>query len=150
MTATPTPTLPSRAVSNVVIRINENSNAVVTWNPPSDAPADYRISWNEADQDDFPSYTEDHGNAYPTEPTYMITGLTPGVRYKVTLRARYNGPAGPWTEAIEFDVPAPPTPTPTDAPTVTATPTSTATLHGHSYADSYGHKDGHAYSDASL
>jgi hypothetical protein len=98
----------TRAVSNVVIQINDNGEAVVTWNPPTDAPADYRIAWNEADQEGFPSYTEDHGNFYPIPPTYTITGLTPGVRYKVTLRARYNGPAGPWTDAIEFDVPAPP------------------------------------------
>ena len=121
----------TRAVSNVVIQINDNSEAVVTWNPPTDAPADYRISWIEADQERFPSYTEDHGNAYPIGPTYTITDLAPGVRYKVTLRARYNGPAGPWTNAIEFDVPAPPTltatATPTAAPTSTATATPTAT-----------------------
>ena len=122
----------TRAVSNIVIQINENGEAVVTWAPPTEAPADYRIAWTEADQD-FPSYTEDHGNAYPTVPAYTITDLTPGVRYKVTLRARYNGPAGPWTEAIEFDVLALPTATATvtvtatDAPTVTDTSTSTAT-----------------------
>ena len=123
-TVTPTPTLLPRAVSNVVIRINENGEAVVAWAPPTEAPADYRIAWAEADQE-FPSYTEDHGNAYPTEPTYTITDLTPGVRYKIILRARYNGPAGPWNEAVEFDVPALPTATATV--TVTAASTATAT-----------------------
>ena len=43
----------TRAVSNIVIQINENGEAVVTWAAPTEAPADYRISWAEADQD-FP------------------------------------------------------------------------------------------------
>ena len=85
----------TRAVSNVVIESNANGEAAVTWDPPTDDPHDYRINWTEADQEGFPSYTEDYGNAYPIEPTYTITDLTPGVRYKIRLRARYNGSGRP-------------------------------------------------------
>ena len=139
-TATPTPNPGSqfvpnsvnaqedtRAVSDILIDSNANGEAIVTWNSPKEAPHDYRISWNEADQEGFPSYLEEYGNAYPTTPTYTITELTPGVRYKITLRARYNGTAGPWSDPIEFLVPVQHTPTPTEAPTATHTPSSTAT-----------------------
>ncbi len=93
--------------SNVVIQGNANRVVSVTRDPPSETAYDNRIFRNEADEEGFPSNRDNHGNGYAQDPASTITGLSPGFRYKSRLRARYNGTAGPWTEAIEFTVPAP-------------------------------------------
>ena len=115
-----------RALSDVSIDSNTNGVATVTWNPPTESPFDYRINWARA-VDDFPSWRENFGNGTPTDPTYTITGLTPGVRYKLRVRARYQGTSGAWFGPVEFVIPAAPTPTPTATHTPTATPTATHT-----------------------
>ena len=44
----------------------------------------------------WPNWRENRRNAYPAAPSHSITGLEPGVEYKVKVRARYgaNHPRG--------------------------------------------------------
>ena len=130
-TATPTATATqanSRAVAALRAVSNQPGQLEVSWDAPSETPADYRVIWARVGEN-FPSWRDDHGNAYPTSNSYTITGLDEGVRYKVMVRARYNGSAGPWIERVEADVASAPTATATatTAPTETATATSTET-----------------------
>lgn len=71
------------------------------------------------------NWCREPGNAFPTDPSYTITGLDEGVRYKVRLRARYDeGGPGRWSEQFEAVVASVATATPTATPTSTATHTS--------------------------
>ena len=70
---------------------------IVTWQPPREAPVDYRINWAR-EGEDFPTWTDLSANAYPLVNTYTVTGLEIDVCYKFRLRARYGGSAGDWTE----------------------------------------------------
>ena len=90
---------------------------VIAWQAPQaphDAPTDYRVSWARSD-DDYPSYTEEHGNAHPATPTHTLEGLDRDTEYKIRIRARYspNGQydahwSGPWTEIRARVVSSPP------------------------------------------
>ena len=131
-TATPTPaaTVDSRGIAAVRVESSQAGVLEVSWDAPTATPREYRIMWARVDES-FPSYRDNDGNAYPTEPTYTISGLDEDVRYKVKVRARYNDSPGDWSEKAEALVAAAPTATATDAPTPmptdTATPTATAT-----------------------
>ena len=149
-TATPTPaaTVDSRGIAAVRVESSQAGVLEVSWDAPTATPREYRIMWARVDES-FPSYRDNDGNAYPREPTYTITGLDEGVRYKVKVRARYSDNPGDWSAQAEAIVaaaaptatpipttatatatatpPATATPTPTEAPTATPTPTDTAT-----------------------
>ena len=126
-----------------VLRINENLNfdnvlqeVVDSARALTDArygvstiltntPRDYRVNWARVGKN-FPTWTDSSGNAFPTTPSYTITGLDQGVRYKVQVRARYVGRPGGWSDIVEAVVaPAAPTTTPTDTPVPATTPTDT-------------------------
>ena len=64
-------------------------------------------------------------NAYLTETSYTITGLEPGVQYRVQVGARYSESPTQWSEQVRRRVAANPTSTPTATPTATPTPTPT-------------------------
>ena len=68
----------------------------VTQDP---TPRDWRIRWKKTSDPAYPSWTDDHGNAYPTGTSHTITGLECGVEYEASIRPRYHGSAGDWTEA---------------------------------------------------
>ena len=134
LTTTATPEN-SRAVVAISVGSFQPEALTVTWSAPNETPNDYRISWARVGED-FLTWTDNLGNAFPTSPSYTITGLDQGVRYKVKLRARYGGTSGPWTEPVEAVVASEPTPTSTPTPTVAAqaqeeiqeaTPTATQT-----------------------
>ena len=75
-----------------------------SWDAPSDTPKDYRVSWAK-DGESFKAWTDLSANAFPTSPSYTITGLDAGVRYKVMLRARYHqGGSGDWSDVYRADV----------------------------------------------
>ena len=57
---------------------------------PTKTPRDYRVNWARVGER-FPTWTDLSGNAFPTSSSYTITGLDEGVRYKVKVRARFNG-----------------------------------------------------------
>ena len=63
---------------------------------PSGFPVDYRINWA-VESENYPTWTDMSGNAFPAINAYTITGLVTDVSYKV--RARYGGTAGAWIEA---------------------------------------------------
>ena len=122
----------------VNFQLNSNSPGEIqaTWDTPSPAPSDYRISWAPASQGylSWRDTNEAHrGNSYPDGDTtaLTLTGLSEGTQYKVRVRARYNSGqyantpwSGPWTEStITIVGPPTPTPTPTPTPEPTAEPT---------------------------
>ena len=103
-TATSTPTqVDSKAVGAVRLESNQPGVLVVSWDAPTDTPTDYRVNWARVGED-FPTWTDSSGNAFPTTSSYTITGLDQGVRYKVKVRARYDGPPGGWSGIVEVVV----------------------------------------------
>ena len=137
-TNTPEPTatdtaIPSSAklISSVTLLSDQPGVLEVSWNAPAAAPDDYRISWARVGEG-FPYYANP-GNAWPTSPSYRITDLDQGVRYKIRVRARYDGGGGDWSEPVDAEVMAAPaaanTPVPTNSavpPTNTPVPTNSA------------------------
>ena len=63
---------------------------MATWDEPTETPVDYRLAWAR-DDESFKTWTDLTGNAFPITNTQVITGLNGGVRYKVKVRARYQG-----------------------------------------------------------
>ena len=112
---TPTPT-PDPADHGVIqglsLASSEPGQLVVTWEIPETTPTDYRISWAQSSLS-FPSYKDSNGpekgNLSPLGSTTTLTldNLTPGVDYKIKMRARYYNAdrsehlsSGPWTDAV--------------------------------------------------
>ena len=120
----------TRAIVTISVESTQPGELIVSWEPPAETPHDYRISWAKVGEE-FLTWTDSTGNAFPTSPPYTITDLDEGVSYKVILRARYGGTSGAWTEPVEAVVAAASTPTATvthtPQPEDTATPTETAT-----------------------
>ena len=114
----------SRAIPAVRLSSNQPGVLEVSWDAPSETPDDYRINWARADEN-FPSWTENYGNAYPTSRSYTITGLDEGVHYKVKVRARYSGSAGDWSASVEALIMAEPTDTPVPPTNTPVPPTDT-------------------------
>ena len=95
----------SREIASVRLVSNQPGVLEVSWDAPSETPKDYRVSWARVGES-FLTWTDLSGNAFPTSASYTITGLDEGQRYKVKLRARYNGSSGDWTDKFEADVDA--------------------------------------------
>ncbi len=86
----------ARDIGTITLTAATPATIQASWEAPSESPADYRIMWAKVDES-FKTWTDNTGNAYPTEPSYAITGLEAGEEYKVKIRARYNGTAGDWS-----------------------------------------------------
>ncbi|MDE0077277.1 MAG: fibronectin type III domain-containing protein [Caldilineaceae bacterium] len=115
----------TKAIGTVQIESTQPSELALSWDAPASTPRDYRVSWARVGEN-FKTWTDESGNAFPTDPSYTITGLDEGVRYKVKVRARYDqGGPGAWSEQSEAVVAS--APTATSTATFTATPTTTAT-----------------------
>ncbi len=74
----------------------------VSWDAHAIATRDYRLSWAPLGED-FRHYRDLTGNAYPTDASYTISGLTPGGQYKVRVKARFAGQAvraSAWTDTV--------------------------------------------------
>ena len=94
----------SKAVSGLELSSTTSGELVVAWEAPDSEPDDYRVMWVES-TGSWPSWSSADGNAYPDTSPYTITGLDPGVSYKVKVRARYGGEAaGPWSDKAELEV----------------------------------------------
>ncbi len=86
----------------------------ISWDAPADAPLDYRLTWARVGEN-FPTQNDEPGNAYPTCPSHVITGLDHGERYRVRVRARYESSKSDWSAPVEAVVASS-----TTAPTATA------------------------------
>ena len=109
-----------RTITGLTLSSEEPGELAVSWDAASPAPVDYRVSWARSDED-YRTWTDDSGNAYPTTNSLTLTGLDEGVEYKVQVRARYGNLSGPWSDEARLTVAgadgAPsPTPEPTPEP----------------------------------
>ena len=108
-TNTPVQVANSRAVTNVQLRSNHPGELTVSWNAPSESRSrDYRVMYAPIDED-FKTWSDASGNAFPSAASITFTGLDQGVSYKVKVRARYNGSSGDWSGQVETLVMAEPT-----------------------------------------
>ena len=93
------------AVEGLTLKSLAPGKLQIEWQAPASGPTDYRVSWAPVGQE-FPSYREDFGNAYPTEPALTLQDLQPGVEYQVIVRARYGADhprgfsADPFSDAV--------------------------------------------------
>ena len=109
-------------VTNLILSSDAPGELTITWNAPSDAPADYRVAWARDDLSylSWDASDETHrGSSYPggADTSLTLTGLTGGETYKVRMRSRYNpgtseGRSGPWTDEARQRVTAAATATP--------------------------------------
>ena len=79
--------------------ITDASYGAITFltNPPRE----YRVNWAAVD-DRFRTWLDPSNNAFPITSPYTITGLDPRQRYKIRVRARYEGgPYGDWSRTAE-------------------------------------------------
>ncbi len=97
-------------IDTFTLSSNTDGEITLSWEAPSPAPSDYRVSYAPNDEDylSWRDDNEDHkGNSFPAgEATSLtLTGLNKGVLYKVQIRARYrtgeyasNRWSGSWNE----------------------------------------------------
>ena len=104
------------SITGLTLARGEPGTLTASWHAADPPPGDYRVNWAKADEE-FPSWQDGNGNAFPTSTAYTVSNLEPGVEYKVRVRARYfdgNGNrvrSGPWSVVVRLAVAAQ-----TDAP----------------------------------
>ena len=108
-TSTPVPiaTPVAGALGGVTAADDGSGGLALSWRAPAAPhaePTDYRVNWARS-ADEYPSYTEEDGNAHPTTTAHTLTGLDYDTEYKIQIRARYyrgsheDSPwSGPWKE----------------------------------------------------
>ena len=107
-----------KATSNLALSSPNPGELVITWDAPSNAPDDYRLTWKKSDGK-WHSYknanTVEGGNAFPTGTSHTVTGLEEGTGYSARVRSRYDDgnvkQSGPWTATQEIIVASTPLPT---------------------------------------
>ena len=112
------------AITGLTLSSDAPGELVVSWDMPSPTPTDYRVDWAKSGED-YRSWKVDEGHVYPagTATTVTVTGLEPGVEYKLRMRARYHkgehksSPwSGPWSDDAVVSVAAGPETEPTPEP----------------------------------
>ena len=103
VTLDPVGTPGPRDIGRITMIATATGAIQATWDAPSEAPANYRISWAKTG-DPYLTWTNSTGNAFPTGPAHTITGLEEGEAYKVKVRASYAGTAGDWSGKITITV----------------------------------------------
>ena len=106
------------AVGGLTLASDPPGTLTASWDIPDQAPTDYRVNWAKSSEN-FPSYTENYGNAYPTTNSHTVPSLDEGVEYKVRVRARYRGDqltqgqnpwSTPWSETVTVTIASQPSP----------------------------------------
>ena len=110
------------AIRGLTLTSDASGTLTVSWSPVRPRPTDHRINYGPEDES-FPSWRDDEGNASSVTNSHTISGLEPGA-YKLRLRARYHSGhsiqdfrSGPWSETVTITItvtdpvgrPAPPT-----------------------------------------
>ena len=117
-----------REIAGLTLSSDSPGELLISWDEPSPAPYDYRVNWAKSSED-FPSWQNNDGNAYPTTNSLTVTGLEEGETYKVRVRGRYRDSQdrivnqSPWSDTVTGTVASTPTQnTPaTGAPTISGT-----------------------------
>ena len=126
-----------------VVTLNSTVPGIVdiSWDAPSQTPANYRVSWAKAGEP-YLARTDPAGNAFPTVPFHTITGLEEGGEYRIKVRASYSGTSGDWSDEVTATVaesPVVPNTHATGLPVITGTVqvgyTLTADISGIADAD---------------
>lgn len=99
----PTGTPGPRDVGTITLASLQPGTIEASWVGPAHTPADYRIAWAKSGEA-FKTWTDPSGNAFPTAPSYDITGLEGGEQYRVKVRASYAGTAGGWSGELAITV----------------------------------------------
>ena len=103
VTLDPVGTPGPRDIGRIILTSATPGTIVATWEAPSEAPANYRISWAKAGES-YLTWTDSSGNAFPTDPAYTITGLEAGETYNVRVRASYSGTSGDWSGDVTITI----------------------------------------------
>ena len=99
----PTPAEP-RQVTEINLTSTEPGVIHASWNAPTESPEDYRVAWAKTGEN-FLTWRNSDGNAFPTDAQHSITNLEEGEEYKVKVRARYDsGGPGPWSDVFTVTV----------------------------------------------
>ena len=110
-----------RDIGRITLTSSSPGTIHASWEEPAEDPANYRISWARVGEP-FKTWTDQTGNAFPTEPAHTITGLEEGVEYKVMVLASYSGTSGGWSGELTIAVAES---SPNRPPTVSAGPDRT-------------------------
>ena len=100
---TPQQPLGSRDIGRIILTSTAPGTMEASWVAPSEAPANYRISWAKVG-DPYLTWTDSTGNAFPTDLAHTITGLEAGETYNVKVRASYSGTAGDWSGDVTITI----------------------------------------------
>ncbi|MCY4575039.1 MAG: fibronectin type III domain-containing protein [Chloroflexi bacterium] len=115
----------AQALENPVTGVNvapgsESGQIVITWSEPSEQAEEYRVSWA-PENEGFKALATNEGNAFVTETTYVVNGLSPGVTYKARVRARFGeGRKTAWSETAYGEAASPQLQDKSEEPTISA------------------------------
>ncbi len=88
------------AIEGLRVRSIQPGELEISWDAPADTPLDYRLTWARAGEN-FPTQQDEPGNAFPSIPSHVITGLDQDERYLVRVRARYENAESDWSATVE-------------------------------------------------
>ena len=92
-----------RSIGRIILNSAIPGTIDASRGAPREEPVDCRISWAKAG-DPYLTWTDPSGNTFPAGTSHTITGLEEGKTYKVMVRAKYDGTAGPWTGELTVTI----------------------------------------------
>ena len=93
-----------REIGAVSLNSTAPGTVYVAWEPPSEQPLEYRITWAKSGEN-FPDWRDPVGNAFPAGSSHTITDLDEGEEYQMKVRARYDSSRpGDWSDVVTIIV----------------------------------------------
>ena len=93
-----------REIGAVSLNSTAPGTVYVAWEPPSEQPLEYRITWAKSGES-FPDWRDPVGNAFPAGSSHTITDLDEGEEYQIKVRARYDSSRpGDWSSVVTITV----------------------------------------------